>query len=162
MPSVRPSPHPSPPLRLVRSAESSSIREADDARAVAHENTLAARLARRGAEADQDVREIFAQQAARVFEGGRAAILRPESRRLLVGDARRLGLRPFEANLIIAVAQDAARSGFSSSDPRAATLVKLIPGPVQESTSRMPVERFAMALAIAAFFVIAIIRWIES
>lgn len=55
-----------------------------------------------------DARLIFAQQVEANLEGGRAAILRPQRRRELVTQARRLGLRPFDANLVIAIVQDAA------------------------------------------------------
>jgi hypothetical protein len=58
-----------------------------------------------------DVRMVFATEVARAIEGGRAAILRPERRRALVGAAVSWGLREFDANLIIAIVQDGARHG---------------------------------------------------
>lgn len=58
-----------------------------------------------------DPRWVFAVLATKALEGGRAAILRPEARQRLLREAARMGLRPFDANLVIAVVQDGARSG---------------------------------------------------
>lgn len=61
-----------------------------------------------------DPRWIVAVQTFRDLDGGRAAVLTPEKRRRLVCTGKRLGLRAFDTNLIIAIVQDGARSG---SDP---------------------------------------------
>lgn len=58
-----------------------------------------------------DVRSLFALDVAKAIDGGRAAILRPERRRELIAAAVGKGLREFDANLIIAIVQDAARRG---------------------------------------------------
>ncbi len=58
-----------------------------------------------------DVRFRFASHVARQLEGGKAAILRPERRDVLVAGAVRDGILPFDANLVIALVQDAARRG---------------------------------------------------
>ncbi|MFG0326556.1 MAG: hypothetical protein ACF8SC_04710 [Phycisphaerales bacterium JB037] len=58
-----------------------------------------------------DVRWAFAARVAESLDGGRTAILPPERRRRLVRLATGLGLREFDANLIIAVVQDGARTG---------------------------------------------------
>lgn len=58
-----------------------------------------------------DARYRFASQVVRHLEGGKAAILRPERRDLLVAGAVRDGILPFDANLVIALVQDAARRG---------------------------------------------------
>lgn len=58
-----------------------------------------------------DARFRFASQVARHLEGGKAAILRPERRDLLVAGAVREGILPFDANLVIALVQDATRRG---------------------------------------------------
>lgn len=60
---------------------------------------------------DEDVRTILALKVIGSLEGGRAAILRPELRRRLVSEGAKLGLRPFDTQLVIAIAQDAARRG---------------------------------------------------
>jgi hypothetical protein len=63
------------------------------------------------AAADVDPRWVIAVAAARSLEGGRAAIVTLESRRRVIALARTLGLREFDANLVIAIVQDAARRG---------------------------------------------------
>jgi hypothetical protein len=72
---------------------------------IAEENARAAELP-----AD-DARLVLAIRVRDALDGGRAAILAPDKRRDLVGSASRLGLKPFDANLIIAIVQDAARRG---------------------------------------------------
>ncbi|MFM9957577.1 MAG: hypothetical protein ACKVZJ_05855 [Phycisphaerales bacterium] len=100
-------------LRLVRTELSPemSSRYSKPVRArlaseVSTENRRAAGLS------DRDVRNIMAQRVAENIEGGRAGILVPERRRALVATAQRLGIRPFDANLIIAVVQDRFRRGL--------------------------------------------------
>ena len=73
-------------------------------------NRLAAKLP-----AD-DARLIMAARVAESLSGGKAAILRPERRVSLLRMATRLGIRPFDANLIIAVVQDSARRGETLAD----------------------------------------------
>lgn len=105
-----------PGLRLVRtelSPESNSR----------HTRPLRAKLAnevgtenrRSAALSDQDARRIMAQRVAENIDGGRAGILVPERRRALVSTAERMGMRPFDANLIIAVVQDRFRRGLLGS-----------------------------------------------
>ncbi len=56
-----------------------------------------------------DARWVFAVRVRREIQGGRAAIVAPESRKRLLKLAHRLGLRDFDANLVIAIVQDDAR-----------------------------------------------------
>jgi hypothetical protein len=58
-----------------------------------------------------DPRWVLAVAAARMLEGGRAAILPNESRERVQRLASSLGLRAFDAALVIAIVQDAARRG---------------------------------------------------
>lgn len=58
-----------------------------------------------------DPRWVFAVRVAQQLDGGRAAILCFEKRKRLHHTAKRLGLRPFDAGLVIAIVQDAARTG---------------------------------------------------
>ncbi len=76
-----------------------------DADRVASENARAATMPQ------TDARWIFALDVAGQLQGGRAALLAPERRRQLVARAVHAGLRPFDANLVIAVVQEAARRG---------------------------------------------------
>lgn len=76
-----------------------------------------------------DPRWALAVRANSLLQGGRAAVLPPESRRLLVSIGRDLSLRPFDANLIIAVVQDAARAGIDPLGAEARTRLKMVPEP---------------------------------
>ena len=81
-----------------------SIQERNEDR-IARENRAAAGLSA------LDCRWVLAVQAARELQGGRAGIITPEGRRRLLVVGNRLGLRAFDANLIIAIVQDGARCG---------------------------------------------------
>lgn len=72
---------------------------------IIRENTRAAQLSA------GDARVIFATRVQQSLEGGKAAILRPDRRRALMTLSSELRLRAFDANLIIALVQDAARRG---------------------------------------------------
>jgi hypothetical protein len=74
-------------------------------RAVALENRLAGDLP------DTEPYEELARRTIDPIQGGRAAVLPPEVRRRLVAGAVRSGMRPFEAHLVLAAVQDAARHG---------------------------------------------------
>ena len=63
-----------------------------------------------------DARGVFAARVAESLEGGRAAVLRPARRRRLIRIARMLGIREFDAHLLIALAQDRARRGEALTD----------------------------------------------
>jgi len=56
-----------------------------------------------------DARWVFAVRVKREIQGGKAAIIAPESRKRLLKLANRLGLRNFDANLVIAIVQDDSR-----------------------------------------------------
>lgn len=102
-----------PGLRLVRTELSPEVasRHGKPARVklageVGAENKRAATLS------DRDARRIMAQRVAENIDGGRAGILVPERRQALVATAQRMGMRPFDANLIIAIVQDRFRRGL--------------------------------------------------
>lgn len=88
------------------------------AAAIARENVSAS-----GAELNDD-RLLFASRVAKSLEGGRAACLPPEKRQKLVAAAIDEGMRPFDANLIIAIVQDGVRRGEA---PSAACLTMVAP-----------------------------------
>lgn len=80
---------------------------------VRNENLAAARID------PTDARWVLAVRVAQLLEGGKAAVLTPDRRRRLVALAVRLGLREFDAALIIAIVQDGARDGLAlSADAR--------------------------------------------
>lgn len=99
-------------LRLVRPGPDSAPPRAQIDRArrdAARENRLASELS------PEDARIILAARVAEAIEGGKAAMLRPDRRRELVAAGVRMGLRPFDSNLVIAIVQDAART--DAADP---------------------------------------------
>lgn len=107
-----------PPVRL--SGRAINTPDAEQRQAVARANLDAARLSA------LDARWVLAVQAERALEGGQAAIIPPEARARLLVLAERVGLRPFDANLVIAVVQDAARSGEDPLGPLATDRLRLV------------------------------------
>ena len=93
-----------------------------------------------------DARLIFAAGVADSLEGGRAAVLTADTRERLMRRAARLGLRTFDANLIIAIVQDDARRGGAGLTGDAAGLLGMVGGP----TVRRPLLAHAAGLLIAA------------
>ncbi len=133
------------------------------ARRVERENRIAGRIA------PDDARWILARRAAESIEGGRAAILRPEIRRRLLSTGERLGLRPFDANLILAIVQDDARSGragagasvcLSAEAASRLGVIRAIPPKDGPSSRRLWMY---MAFAFITGIVLAIlgIRWFQ-
>ncbi|GJQ29358.1 MAG: hypothetical protein HBSAPP03_12420 [Phycisphaerae bacterium] len=134
-------------LRLVHDEPAGHAGEAAR-RATARENRRAATLD------PDDARWIVASDAARAIEGGRSAILRPESRRRLIASARARGLREFEANLIIAIVQDAARRGHS--EPEDSLLAMIPRGESPEATT----GRMLAAVVLGAAVFVALMVWL--
>jgi len=182
----------SPPLRLVRSddaapalvlrppgapaAHSVGARAGQRSRsAPLRSSREVARLARQVQRANRasaqlgedDVRRIFAARVAESIEGGRAALLPLEKRMRLLETARRLGIRPFDASLVIAIAQDAARRGELGLIERDSRLWAT--GAAQElgSTRRRTLRRRAMlrlglTLTLGALLALWLIAWVRS
>lgn len=126
-------------------------------RAVVRENRLAARL-----DAD-DARLMFAQRVSEVLDGGEAAILTPENRRRALRMARLLGMRPFDASLVVAIVQDNARRGVPATMlSRDARLVMVAPsGAGREAAQRVFVRAWvACALAGAGAVFGALVMWV--
>lgn len=79
-----------------------------------------------------DARWILAVQVFRALEGGPAAVITPESRKRLLVTAERLGLRSFDAGLIIAIVQDSARAGLDPLGPDVVGRLNLLRQPAEE------------------------------
>jgi len=142
------------PLRVEKRAPRPS---ADHQRAIARENLQASALSA------SDARWAFAVRVASSIDGGKAGILRPDIRRRLLTQASHLGLRPFDANLIIAIVQDSARSSGQPLDDQAASRLKLVRDPSEAGRRRgMPifVPMAASLLAIALAW--TIIQWLRG
>ncbi len=151
-----------PALRLVFPETGPSLTEARARRAIENENYRAARLAY---EQDHDVRRILAIEASQALEGGRAAILAPQLRRDLVEHGAKLGLRPFEANLIIAVVQDGARRGEPVQAADVQRSLEVIPGPVKSDTWNDPwtwARLWIAAAALGGLMLLILIDWLGA
>ncbi|MCB9838361.1 MAG: hypothetical protein H6813_03400 [Phycisphaeraceae bacterium] len=108
-----------------------------------------------------DAQAIFSRSIADQLDGGRAALLTPERRERLVALGRRLGMNQFNANLVIAQVQDAARRGEDLSKPAVQARLDL----VQETLHRKRmigagVAIAAMLLAMGMFM--ALIGWVQG
>ena len=81
--------------------------------------------------------------------------LTPEKRDELIKKATRLGLRPFDASLIIAIAQDQARHGrpLEHAEPT----LRLIRPPGHPETTWHGLRRWSMAIACAALLSTAVL-----
>ncbi|MFG0252816.1 MAG: hypothetical protein ACF8NJ_08090 [Phycisphaerales bacterium JB038] len=161
-----------PPLRLVRPGEeqggtaasptaSPKDRRAEAYERIARENQAAART-----ELDPaDPRWVLAVRVAQALEG---AQLRPERREKLLKLATHLGLRAFDANLVIALVQDRARRGELEMTLGAGLTrdmahdLKLIPAPAHRQASwwASPWLRRLLLMALSLFWAGVIIRWL--
>lgn len=108
-----------------------------------------------------DAQDIFSRRIAEQLDGGAAALLTPERRERLVALGRRLGMSQFNANLVIAQVQDAARRGEELSRPAVQANLDL----VQESLHRKRMIGASIAIAallIAMGLLMALIGWVEA
>jgi len=103
----------------------------------------------------EDVRRIFALEVASSLQGGRAALLTPERRRRLLARAGQLGLRPFDASLVIAVTQDNARRGAHPSALRDDARLDLVGAPEQPRDWRLAIALTAVATATLLALLVA-------
>ncbi|MEQ8846006.1 MAG: hypothetical protein RIB58_14255 [Phycisphaerales bacterium] len=110
-----------------------------------------------------DARWVFACRVAASIEGGRAAILRPEARDRLLNQASALGLRAFDANLVIAIVQDSARCGQEPLGLGTADRLPLVrPAHVPTATSMPIMARVAIAAMVGVVLAAVLIRWVLS
>jgi hypothetical protein len=150
----------------------------DRARAVARENRLAARGDAQppidSREIDpRDPRWVLAMQTQARLQG---AMLPVERREELMRSGRRLGLRPFEANLVIAVMQDRARRGeqpatarptlkfvpVADPGPSPASFAERTKAPSRSLASAIVLMRWFAAGALAAAVATLVIRWLTG
>lgn len=109
-----------------------------------------------------DARWVLASRASRLIEGGRAAVLSPERRERLRRLATDLGLRPFDAGLVIAIVQDAARAGEDPLGRNAESRLRLVrPADIPaDSPARLVRLLLASALLGAAAF-LSLVYWLR-
>jgi hypothetical protein len=153
-----------PQLRLVGMDDDARIwREGEQAHlAVVKENRIAAHSGvMQPGFADaidaRDPRWVLAMQTKSRLQG---ATLTPERRDQLMTSGRKLGLRPFETNLIIAIVQDQARRGESKDSVPLLAVVS----PASELPRTQPAmwPKWFAAFAAAAAVVAALIRWLGA
>jgi len=144
--------HVQPKLRLVGAETPDSAASWHASRAVASENVSASRNPQL---APNDPRWVLAVQTAAQLEGDR---LSPEARKRIERTAKLLGVRTFEANVIMAIVQDHARrhQPISSS----AAMISMVSPPVQHRDRSL--TRWALAIGIAALVAFALIQWVVS
>jgi len=107
-----------------------------------------------------DARWELAREVEGSIEGGKAAIIRPEVRRRLVTTATERGLRPFDANLVIAIVQDGARRGEHLDEVVAGRLAFV--GPAETELPRRYVSLLVAAVALGAAMFVALIAWLTA
>ncbi|MDX9910266.1 MAG: hypothetical protein RBS39_00395 [Phycisphaerales bacterium] len=130
------------PLRLARDEPRTAPTPAE--REVARENKSAALMHA------TDARWALAVRTASSLDGGRAAILPPERRERLMKLSSTLGLRAFDAALVIAIVQDGARSGEGVLSASVVERVAMVRDPQEDvALSR---ERFAARRLLIALF----------
>lgn len=107
-----------------------------------------------------DARWVTAARASQAIEGGKAAVLRPEVRARLVTSAERMGLRPFDANLVLAIVQDAARQGHTIQDADTIDRLALVRG--REPSRRRWGLFAALCLGLSAMWALLLIWWLRG
>lgn len=112
---------------------------------------------------DIDARWVLAVRAAGLLQGGRAALLIPEHRRLLLVLAARMGLRPFDASLIIAIVQDAARSGLEPLGAQTENRLLMVPSARSASSPEPRATRLiALSTCLAGALFAGLLGWIGA
>ena len=81
------------------------------------------------------------------------AVLPFERREGLMALAQRLGLRPFDANLIVAVVQDRARRGESLASATPSLMMIMAAPPKTESFARVMAVAIVLAIVADAWLV---------
>ena len=95
---------------------------------------------------------LFAGHVLKALEG---SVLPPQRRKELLEKSRQLGIRDFDANLVIAVVQDRARRGESIHS--ASETLSLVSPPVEETRfDAFPIVLFSAAAGIAFGLVAAL------
>jgi len=142
-------------LRLVGIDEHTQApRTARRRAAVASENRQAAALDL------EDARIAFALRVAERLDGGRAAILTPETRRRLLHASSKMGLEPFDASLVIAIVQDAARRGETTDEPMTAGRLKLVKPAKRRAAFDGVLLPAAAAIILALIALVSMMSWI--
>jgi hypothetical protein len=121
---------------------------------------VAAANARAASLTVDDARWIFAQRVRQALEGGKAAILSPDRRRDLISSATSQGMRPFDANLVIAIVQDDVRTSGNTGMPT----LSLVRSPDSKSQANLgmawTVCTFAAVGLLSLAMLATLIAWV--
>lgn len=105
---------------------------------------------------------MLAVRAAHALDGGRAAILTPARRTELESLAKLIGLRAFDASLVIAIVQDAARAGrppLNEDVERRLMLVR----PADPGRDAVPAWQYLVAAAVLGLTIfVCLTRWVSG
>lgn len=143
---------PAPGAPLVPSDEIPSPRTARAAaRRVAGANHDASTLS------TEQMRDAFAARVAESLEGGKNAILRPESRARLIDLGARMGIRRFDAHLVIALTQDAARRGEVHTKPD-----DNMSSAIEGNSGDVPMIPLAIAVVLGLAIAMLAIGWLGA
>lgn len=151
MSSIRAHPH----LRLVGVSEASDGSAQRARQAVTRENRAAA--ANPGLD-PTDPRWVLAVRAYSQLQG---SSLTPTRRQQLIKTAGGMGVRQFDANLIIAIVQDHARRGKGLGDA-AGTVALLEPPATRRGRDEQATLRWAVAILTAVVANIFLIWWVTG
>jgi hypothetical protein len=151
MSTIRAHPH----LRLVGVSEASDGVAVRARQSVTRENQAAAA---NPALDPTDPRWVLAVRAYAQLQG---ASLNPNRREKLIRSAGGMGVRPFDANLIIAIVQDHARRGKDLGDA-AGTVALLEPPPRRRGHDEHATLRWAVAIITAVVANIFLIWWLTG
>jgi len=156
------SPPHTPALRLVNSGVASRHHRGAAARRTAGRPGSIDRQRPTIAISATDPRWVLAVRTQTKLQGGTAAILRPEDRRALLRTAEAIGLRAFDANLVIALVQDAARRGesFQGALSERLLMVQRRAGPRRSREAEMASLASSVALGVA--IAVAAAMWVAS
>jgi hypothetical protein len=104
---------------------------------------------------------VLAARTTRLLQGGTSAILTPESRAKLLVLSKRMGLRAFDASLVIAIAQDAARRGEPLGEECEGRL-RLVRPPVEETSAAIGWWGILSAVVLGAGMFAILAHWVTS
>jgi hypothetical protein len=157
-----PNPQSQPPLRLVGTREHPAPRDSRGlvhAHSQSHRSVAAENRAASGNHALEptDPRWVLAARAYSQLQG---STLSPERRDRVMRSAKTLGIRPFDANVIIAIVQDQARRGqtLGSTQP----MLELIDRPAPPGANRSIWMRWLAAALLAVIANLILIWWLLS
>ncbi|MHC4810535.1 MAG: hypothetical protein ACYTEV_09230 [Planctomycetota bacterium] len=150
-------PRPVDPARTLRPAGRGPRRPEEEHRAafaVTRENRQAA--LRRDLD-PTDPRWVLAVRVASQMEG---SLLTPERRARVMRTAHQLGIRPFDAGIVIAMVQDRLRRGGNLGE--LAPQLQMLAVPItRRSATPIPIwARFLLAITIATAAVLLLVRWL--